>query len=66
MLWGIGYNTQLNIFRVGIWVIPVILFIVVRRVCSDLQAADRIEALHHAAEEEAEHEQAVLTGGLPP
>lgn len=66
VLWNIGYNTQLYIFRIGIWVIPVILFIVVRRICRELQAAERVEALHHAAEEEAEREQAALVGRAPP
>jgi quinol---cytochrome-c reductase cytochrome b subunit len=66
VLWGIGYNTQLTIFRIGIWVIPAILFLMVRRVCRELQAADRIEAMQHAAEEEAEHEHAVLAGRAPP
>ena len=66
VLWGIGYNTQLTIFRIGIWVIPMILFFVVRRICRELQAAERIEAAQHAAEEEAEHEHAVLAGRAPP
>jgi ubiquinol-cytochrome c reductase cytochrome b subunit len=66
VLWDIGYNTQLYIFRIGIWVIPVILFVVVRRVCRELQAAERIEAMQEAAEEEAEHEHAVLSGRAPP
>jgi ubiquinol-cytochrome c reductase cytochrome b subunit len=66
VLWDIGYNTQLTIFRIGIWVIPAILFFVVRRLCRELQMADRIEAMHEAAEEEAEHEHAVLAGRAPP
>jgi ubiquinol-cytochrome c reductase cytochrome b subunit len=66
VLWGIGYNTQLTVFRIGIWVIPVILFFVVRRICRELQTADRIEATQHEAEEEAEREHAVLAGRLPP
>ena len=66
VLWGIPYNTQLTIFRIGIWVIPVILFLVVRRICRELQASDRIEAIREAAEQEAEQEHAVLAGRGPP
>jgi len=65
VLWGIGYDTQLYLFRVGIWVLPAILFFVTRRLCRELRAADRIEAAQHAAEEEAEHERAVVAGPAP-
>jgi ubiquinol-cytochrome c reductase cytochrome b subunit len=66
VLWGIPYNTQLWVFRIGIWVIPIILFFVVRRLCRELQAADRIEATQGAAEREAEQAHAVLAGRAPP
>jgi quinol---cytochrome-c reductase cytochrome b subunit len=66
VLWGIGYNTQLTIFRIGIWVIPVILFFLTRKICRGLQAADRIEAIQHEAEEEAKHERALVAGRAPP
>ncbi|MGH2927021.1 MAG: cytochrome bc1 complex cytochrome b subunit, partial [Solirubrobacteraceae bacterium] len=38
VLWGITYNVQLMIFRIGIWVIPAILFVVTLRWCRALQA----------------------------
>ena len=66
VLWDVSYNFQLYFFRVGIWVIPVILFFVVRRVCRELQAAERISHGQHEAEEEAEREHAVLSGRAPP
>ncbi|HEY2651927.1 MAG TPA: cytochrome b N-terminal domain-containing protein, partial [Solirubrobacteraceae bacterium] len=66
VLWNIGYNTQLYIFRIGIWVIPVILFVVVRRICRDLQDAERVDAIQRAAEQESEHEHAALAGRAPP
>jgi hypothetical protein len=42
VLWGLSYNAQLYIFRIGIWVVPPVLFFVVRRLCRELQASDRI------------------------
>ncbi len=54
VLWGLSYNTQLYIFRIGIWVVPLVLFFGVRRVCRELQASDRIEEVREQAEEEAE------------
>jgi ubiquinol-cytochrome c reductase cytochrome b subunit len=56
VLWNIGYQTQLTVFRIGIWVIPLILFFLTRRICHDLSAAERVEAIQHEAEEEAERE----------
>jgi ubiquinol-cytochrome c reductase cytochrome b subunit len=53
VLWGFSYNTQLTVFRIGIWVIPLILFFLVRRVCRERQQADRIEARREQAEEES-------------
>jgi ubiquinol-cytochrome c reductase cytochrome b subunit len=54
VLWGLSYNTQLYIFRIGIWVVPLALFFLVRRVCRELRASDRIEQIREKAEEEAE------------
>jgi ubiquinol-cytochrome c reductase cytochrome b subunit len=60
VLWGLSYNTQLYIFRIGIWIVPLILFFAVRRICRELQASDRIEEVREQAEEEAEeHERAL-------
>ncbi len=56
VLWGLSYNTQLYIFRIAIWVIPFVLFFIIRRVCRELQAADRIEEIRETAEHEAEAE----------
>ena len=52
VLWGLSYDTQLYIFRIGIWVIPVIMFFLARRICRDLQGADAAEAEQEAAEQE--------------
>jgi ubiquinol-cytochrome c reductase cytochrome b subunit len=56
VLWGIPYNTQLYIFRVAIWVIPPILFVVVRRWCRALRIAEEIEGRQEAAEQAGEYE----------
>jgi ubiquinol-cytochrome c reductase cytochrome b subunit len=54
VLWGLSYNVQLYLFRVGIWVVPLILFFVVRRVCRELRAADLIEEDQEHAEQAVE------------
>ncbi|MGH2907886.1 MAG: cytochrome bc1 complex cytochrome b subunit [Solirubrobacteraceae bacterium] len=55
VLWGLSYQLQLYLFRVGIWLVPAVLFVVTRRWCLALQAADRIEERREAAEERARH-----------
>jgi ubiquinol-cytochrome c reductase cytochrome b subunit len=60
VLWGLSYDTQLYIFRIGIWVVPPVLFYLVRRLCRELLTADRIEATRELAEEEAEAHQRTL------
>ena len=50
VLWGLSYDVQLSVFRVGIWVVPLILFFVVRRVCRELRAADLIDEDQERAE----------------
>ena len=59
VLWGFSYNDQLFIFRVAIWVVPAILFFVVRRLCRELRKADMIEEDRELAEHAvAQREQA--------
>ena len=62
VLWGLSYDTQLYIFRIGIWVVPLVLFFGVRRVCRELQASDRIEEVREEAEQEAEQERPAVAG----
>jgi ubiquinol-cytochrome c reductase cytochrome b subunit len=60
VLWGLSYDTQLYIFRFAIWIIPAILFFVVRRYCRELQISDEIEEIQETAEHEAlEHQRAL-------
>ena len=49
---GLSYNVQLFMSRVGIWVVPAILFVVTRRWCRALQAAEQVEAIQEETEEE--------------
>jgi ubiquinol-cytochrome c reductase cytochrome b subunit len=67
VLWGLGYDTQLYMFRIGMWVIPFLLFFGVRRWCRELHASDVIEEHREAAEQEAEdrHRRLAATGTQP-
>ncbi len=60
VLWGLSYDTQLYIFRIGIWIVPLLVFFVARRVCRELQAADHIEDVREQAEAEARAHQRTL------
>jgi ubiquinol-cytochrome c reductase cytochrome b subunit len=52
VLWGLTYNVQLFVFRIAIWVIPAILYVVTRRWCRALQVAEEVEEVQERAEEE--------------
>jgi ubiquinol-cytochrome c reductase cytochrome b subunit len=54
VLFGVSYETLLTVFRVAIWVVPALEFLVVRRVCRELQHADQIEEQREDAEHVAE------------
>jgi ubiquinol-cytochrome c reductase cytochrome b subunit len=60
VLFGLSYDLQLYIFRIGVWVVPFVLFFITRRICRDLQMADRVETLQEEAEEKAERERSVM------
>jgi ubiquinol-cytochrome c reductase cytochrome b subunit len=59
VLWGLSYDTQLLMFRIGVWVVPLLLFFVVRRACRELRQADLIEEEQERAEREVEQRRAV-------
>jgi ubiquinol-cytochrome c reductase cytochrome b subunit len=63
VLWSLGYQLQLTLFRIGIWVIPAILFLITRRICRELQEADRVEEIQEQAEEEAKRERQTAPAG---
>jgi ubiquinol-cytochrome c reductase cytochrome b subunit len=49
----ISYGWQIWFYRVAIWVVPVVVLLVTRRVCLELQAGDRVERERRLAEAEA-------------
>jgi ubiquinol-cytochrome c reductase cytochrome b subunit len=66
VLFQASYDTQLYIFRIGIWVIPLVLFFLVRRFCIGLRAAEKVEEVQEAAEEEAERDRRGLGTEVQP
>ena len=66
VLFDLSYELQLLIFRIAIWVVPPVLFFLVRRWCRQLQAADRIDAEQELAERETEAERAVSAAAASP
>ena len=60
VLFGVTYETLLNIFRVLIWAAPPVLFVIVRSLCRELQADERSGPDRERAEDEAERVEAEL------
>jgi ubiquinol-cytochrome c reductase cytochrome b subunit len=66
VLWGLSYNTQLYIFRIGMWVVPVVLFFAVRRYCREQLAGEGVEEERERAEDEAEeHARSLVSAERP-
>ena len=53
---GLSYVSQIWVYRVAVWVIPLVVFLVVRRICRELQAAERIEHQQEETQSEGEAE----------
>jgi ubiquinol-cytochrome c reductase cytochrome b subunit len=53
VLFGLSYVAQIWFFRVAVWVLPAIAFVVVRRWCVSLQRAEAVELERARAEQEA-------------
>ena len=51
---GLDYASQIRFYRVAVWVIPVVAFVVVRRWCRALQDADRVAHVQATATAEVE------------
>ena len=51
VLWDLSYATQLLMFRIAIWALPALLYIITRRWCRALQVAERIEDERKRSEE---------------
>jgi ubiquinol-cytochrome c reductase cytochrome b subunit len=52
VFFGISYVSQIWVFRVAVWVAPVLVFVLTRRVCLGLQDSDRIERDRRRVERE--------------
>ena len=63
---GLPYVSQIGFYRVAVWVLPVVLFFVVRRWCRALGAAEAVQEIQHEAEREAERELALAGGPRAP
>jgi ubiquinol-cytochrome c reductase cytochrome b subunit len=66
VLFGVSYETLLTVFRVAIWVVPALLYLAVRRLCTELQRSDRLEHGRQNAEREAAEEEATMTARRQP
>src|SRR5207248_11688460 len=53
LAYGLDYNAQVWIYRVLVFVLPLVAISVVYRICVGLRRADEVEAVRGAAEEEA-------------
>jgi ubiquinol-cytochrome c reductase cytochrome b subunit len=53
VFFGLSYTAEIWVFRGLVWVLPVLVFFVVRRWCRSLQAAERVEEIQEEAEAEA-------------
>jgi ubiquinol-cytochrome c reductase cytochrome b subunit len=65
VLFDLSYNVQLFVFRIAIWVVPAILFVVTRRWCRALRAAELIEDRREAAELVVSDRRHAPAGGGP-
>ena len=53
VLFGLSYRGQLWAMRVLVWVVPLVVGVVTKRVCDELRAGEEVKARRHAAEAEA-------------
>jgi ubiquinol-cytochrome c reductase cytochrome b subunit len=56
VFFGLDYESQIRFYRVAVIVVPLLVFFVTRKVCSELQRSDEIEDAREEAEEEAKQE----------
>jgi quinol---cytochrome-c reductase cytochrome b subunit len=52
VLFGLSYRGQIWAMRFLVWVVPVIVAVITKRVCDELRAGERVAAQRHAAEAE--------------
>ena len=51
---GLDYVTQIHVYRVLVWVLPLLAFVVVRRFCRALQRAEEVQRVQRLAEAEGD------------
>jgi ubiquinol-cytochrome c reductase cytochrome b subunit len=68
VFFGLDYATQIWVYRFAVWLVPVAVFLVVRRLCRDLRQAEEVERVRARAEAEARAaaEPAVAAAEEPP
>ena len=52
VLFGLSYRGQIWAMRFLVWIIPIAVGVITKRVCDELRAGEKIEARRHAAEAE--------------
>ena len=52
VFFGLDYESQIRVYRVLVWVLPIVVFLVARRICRGLQQAERVEETREEAEAE--------------
>jgi ubiquinol-cytochrome c reductase cytochrome b subunit len=52
VFFGLDYESQIRVYRVLVWVLPIVVFFVARRICRGLQEAERVEETREEAEAE--------------
>ena len=53
VLLDVPYTGQIDVYRVLVWVLPLVFAAVAYRLCEELQAAERVQRDEHEAEAEA-------------
>ncbi|MGH2878632.1 MAG: cytochrome bc1 complex cytochrome b subunit [Solirubrobacteraceae bacterium] len=61
VLFGVSYETLLEVFRVAIWVVPAVLFVLARRICRELQQAELVQRRGRRGEQLADRQQAQMS-----
>jgi ubiquinol-cytochrome c reductase cytochrome b subunit len=46
---GLDYAEQVRVYRIAVWIVPLVVLVVAYRVCRELQAADRVAAIRRSA-----------------
>jgi hypothetical protein len=49
VFFGLDYAKQVTVYRIAIWVIPLIVLLVTRRICIELQVADQVASVRRQA-----------------